>query len=78
MRRGVKESGLEARKTPSEHQRFSLSMLILQCELDPVLISFHAGGESILGSLPAPADPQPEAPCSGQEGGVRGQFEDGN
>lgn len=39
---------------------------------------FPAGGESVLRSLPAPADPQPEAARSRQEGGIRGQFENGD
>lgn len=53
-------------------------MFILLSDLDPVFFSFPVGGEGVLGSLPAPANPQPEAACSGQEGGVRGQFENGD
>lgn len=36
------------------------------------------GGEGVLGSLPAPANPQPEVARARQERGVRGQSENGD
>jgi len=47
----------------------------LHSDLHPFLLSLPPGGESVLGSLPVPENPEPEAACSGQEGDVRGQSE---
>lgn len=39
---------------------------------------FSVGGEGVLGSLPAPANPQPEAACSRPKGDIWGQFKNGD
>lgn len=43
-----------------------------------IVIALSQGGEGVLGSLPAPANPQPEVARARQERGVRGQSENGD
>lgn len=42
------------------------------------ILFISVGREGVLGSLPAPANPEPEAACSRPKGGVRGQFKNGD
>lgn len=65
---------------PFESGHHSCVFLLLCCStyLDPMFISLSLGGEGVVSSLPAPANPQSEAPRSRKEGGVRGQSENRN